>query len=327
MSKKSSKKTLFQWVKQITVLIFILIIGYFLQSKCNLKPAMREIVNQFQVVMNGGEINYERIFSRINWQQFERKKSHNVYFKNGSDVGGNCELNLYQNQAPVIEIAKMAKESKIICNYAFAGRASFISKSTLYSAEHLTKQKILKAKKLERINLFHPDERLAEHNRAELEDYRGQDYDRGHLAPNANMSDVISQYQSFSLANIIPEVAEHNRKTWVAIEKATRQLALKYENIYTVTLPVYQNFNGTLPTQIKTIGKNQVYVPNFIAKAIFVPALKQAVVVFTPNDASHRIELMSLAKFQKIAHIDVFPTIDIKIKQKKGHFFSWQSEW
>ncbi len=317
--------------KKLLLLIIILGAGYLFRNTFDVQPALTETKHQIVGVLEGKPIDVSRIFSKLTLNSPHEHANYHAKRPaehiNGSDIGGECALNLYQNQAPVIEIPKMAQESKIICNYAYAGRASFISKSTLYSAEHLTKERILAAQKIERVNPFHPDERLTQGERSELADYRGKGYDRGHLAPNADMGDAISQYQSFSLANMMPEVPEHNRKTWAEIEKETRRLALKYNNVYTVTVPVYENANGQMPSHINTIGKDHVYIPNYIAKAIYVPALEQAVVVFTPNDASHRIDLMSLAKFQQIAHMDVFPTLSASIKENEGHFFRWQPVW
>ncbi|VEJ08608.1 DNA/RNA non-specific endonuclease [Actinobacillus delphinicola] len=264
--------------KKLLLLMIILGAGYFFRNTLNVQSALTETKYQIAGVLEGKSVDISRIFSKLTLRSANEHRNYHgkrpAEHINGSDIGGSCALNLYENKAPVIEIPKMAQESKIICNYAYAGRASFISKSTLYSAEHLTKARILAAQKIERINPFHPDERLTPSERSELADYRGKGYDRGHLAPNADMGDAISQYQSFSLANMMPEVPEHNRKTWAEIEKETRKLALKYNNVYTVTVPVYENVNGQMPSHINTIGKNHVYIPNYIAKAIYIPELE-----------------------------------------------------
>ncbi len=218
----------------------------------------------------------------------------------------------------------MVQESKILCNYAYAGRVSFISKSNLYSAEHLTAKRIRAAKKIERINPFHPDSRLTESQSATLQDYQNSGYDRGHLAPNADMATAQEQYQSFSLANMVPQSGENNRKTWAKVEEITRQLAQRYGSIFVVTMPVYEAVNGKIPARIKTIGEHNVYIPQFIAKAIYVPKINQAVVVLSPNDDSHSVQLLSLARFQQLAHIRVFPSLNEKVQRKRGTFFKWK---
>lgn len=81
--------------------------------------------------------------------------------------------------------------------------------------------------------------------RAELEDYRGSGYDRGHLAPAANMPDAESMVQSFSLANMIPQAPINNRKAWAKIEKDTRKYVMRARgDVYVFSGPVYLEDRG-----------------------------------------------------------------------------------
>lgn len=137
------------------------------------------------------------------------------------------------------------------------------------------------------------------------------------------MATKASQFDSFSLANMIPQVPENNRETWNKIEKKTRYLTKKYKSLYAVTIPVYSNLDGSFPQRIKAIGKNRVYVPLYVAKAIYIPSIKQAVVVVTPNDASYRMKTMSVNQFQQATKIDAFPTLPENVKNRKGTFFKW----
>lgn len=330
MAKKNTPP--FERFKQLLLLVFIAGGGYLLQGKLHWQPLQKQVEN----VLKGEEVNLGQVVQEMMTasQKGSSKSHHKTSHKTtapegyqGSDIGGECALNLLNNQAPIIGIEKMAKESKEICNQAFAGRASFISKSSLYSAEYLTKDRILKAKEIERVNPFHQDERLASYQTATLEDYRSSGYDRGHLAPNADMPNIDAQYQSFSMANMIPQLPEHNRKTWNEVEQITRRLVFKYGSLYAVTIPVYQNAKGQLSNKIKTIGKSRVYVPNFVAKALYVPKINQAVVILTPHDESHRLQTLSLAQFEQFTQMDVFPSLSPQIKQRKGSFFRWNPQW
>ena len=74
--------------------------------------------------------------------------------------------------------------------------------------------------KLPRKDHFIVDTSIPKGYRAELSDYRGSGYDRGHLAPYAAMD--FSRYsagQSFLLSNMSPQLAGLNRHGWAQLEK------------------------------------------------------------------------------------------------------------
>jgi len=58
---------------------------------------------------------------------------------------------------------------------------SGVTRTPLYSAEHLTKARIEAAKGVRRHNAFHAEKRLPKADRSELRDYAKSGYDRGHM--------------------------------------------------------------------------------------------------------------------------------------------------
>jgi len=112
---------------------------------------------------------------------------------------------------------------------------------------------------------FRPDPDLLSGQRAELEDYKGSGYDRGHLAPAADMArDVQTMSESFLLSNMTPQVGvSFNRGIWKKLEEKVRDWVLQRKNIYVFTGPIFSD-----PRHYNTIGPNKVAVPTHFYKII-----------------------------------------------------------
>ena len=93
-------------------------------------------------------------------------------------------------------------------------------------------------------------------------DYKGSGYDKGHLAPSADMCySSQSMIESFYLTNMSPQDPSFNRGIWSRMEKQVRQWAVDDTKIYVVT--------GTILSKgLPTIGYNKISVPLFFYKVI-----------------------------------------------------------
>lgn len=216
--------------------------------------------------------------------------------------------NTYANQQSPQPLSNKQVALYYLCMNGFAIGYSPLSKTALWSAEHLTRARIEKASELPRVDNFHEESQLPDRIKAFLLDYKGVPYDRGHLAPNADMSTLESQYDSFSLANIIPQNPKNNRSVWRDIESRTRYLAIKHQSIYVVTGVAF------IADRIKKINNN-VLVPSHLYKAIYIPSLKQAGVYFVPNDDSQRVEIISLEELALRIGVDTMPGVATEIQK------------
>lgn len=150
-----------------------------------------------------------------------------------------------------------------LCFSAFAVLHSGKSHTPIYVAERLNKTILTDARDNQRTNKFFSDARLPRAERAELDDYRGSGFDRGHMAPAGDMSTAESMAQSFSLANTVPQYPVNNRKAWASIEKATRKYVMRAAgDVFVITGPM---FDGIPPT----IGANRVWVPQHLFKLVY----------------------------------------------------------
>jgi DNA/RNA endonuclease G (NUC1) len=97
---------------------------------------------------------------------------------------------------------------------------------------------------------------------AELSDYRGSGYDRGHLAPAADMRwSKRAMDESFLLSNMSPQEPSFNRGIWKRLEEKVRVWALEKDSIYILTGPV-------LNSVVDVIGANDVGVPDSYFKVL-----------------------------------------------------------
>lgn len=99
--------------------------------------------------------------------------------------------------------------------------------------------------------------------RAELADYKGSGYDRGHMCPAGdNKWDEDAMYESFLMTNICPQTPQLNSGSWNQIEMQCREWAKKYGKLYIICGPIF------LRGEHKTIGQNKVMVPEAFFKVV-----------------------------------------------------------
>lgn len=159
----------------------------------------------------------------------------------------------------------VARGAVLLCKADYATLASPVTKDPVWVAEHLTTVQIMSAGMIQRHCRFRPDRALVLGTRAELGDYRKSGWDRGHMAPDADMPDDAAQRESCDLANAVPQAPRLNRGIWARIEEHVRRLALFHGDVFVVTGP---GFAGSPAA----IGPDDVLVPDWTWKAVFVPS-------------------------------------------------------
>jgi endonuclease G, mitochondrial len=224
-----------------------------------------------------------------------------------------CLPQYHQGVEPKLVNPRLAVNSAYICTTGYAAIHSGQTKTGLYSAEKLTRERIAIAKELNRVDSFHPEPSISVGSRAELNDYKGSGYDRGHLAPNKDMADRDMQQTSFSLGNMVPQVPENNRQLWEGVESATRKLVSANGEGYIVTGPAFivnQTMDGqTYGSNLKSIGRNNVIVPTHMWKALFIPSRNIMGVYWAKNDDSLTYEVISVNTLVNRTGIDPFPSV------------------
>jgi endonuclease G len=129
-------------------------------------------------------------------------------------------------------------------------------------------------KDIERIDNFRPDYRIPEIFRADLTDYRGSGYDRGHLVASANQNEIeLQNSETFLLSNMSPQEKYFNRGIWRKLESAIRKLN-EDEDIWETYIICGPVFYFDQPVEsIGSGGDNDVSIP--IPNAYFKSVLTE----------------------------------------------------
>lgn len=96
-------------------------------------------------------------------------------------------------------------------------------------------------KVVSRTDNFKPDP-LIQNGTATVSDYRKSGYDRGHLAPAADMAwSEISMHESFYFSNISPQIPAFNRGVWKRLEEQVRNWVNDTTTLFITTGPVLKD--------------------------------------------------------------------------------------
>jgi endonuclease G len=115
---------------------------------------------------------------------------------------------------------------------------------------------------LDRSDNFRPDYRIPEMFRADLVDYIGSGYDRGHLVASANQRETeLQNSETFLLSNMSPQRPQFNRNIWRKFEAEVRNLDAKSKILetYVICGPVFY-FDQSVES-IGTDDPNEVTIP------------------------------------------------------------------
>ena len=212
-----------------------------------------------------------------------------------------CLNQFYREVPPYLVKESLKKDSYPLCFNGFNVMYSGVSKTPLWVAEYLNPQRL--STKIKREDNFHEESRVAERHRALLSDYRGSGYDRGHMAPNGDMSSGGAQYDSFSLVNMVPQSPKNNQEVWRKLEEAVRAIVTKqHRDAYVVTGPVFEG------KRLKTIGQG-VIVPTAVYKAVYLPKQGISGAYYAPNNDSQQVKVVSICYLEEKLGINLFPQL------------------
>lgn len=206
---------------------------------------------------------------------------------------------------PGLEIPAISPGSEVITHTGYSFLYNETHEQASWVAYELTSEETLK--RFERTDKFLPDP-LVKTGSAKEADYAASGYDRGHLAPAADMGWSESAIaESFYYSNMSPQLPAFNRGIWKKLEELMRSWAVENQSIYIVTGPV-------LKQGLKTIGPDKVSVPDYYYKVILdftEPEIKGIGFILKNSSSSASLQqfAVSIDSVEKLTGINFFPLL------------------
>lgn len=140
-------------------------------------------------------------------------------------------------------------------------------------------------------------------------DYRKSGFDRGHLAPAADMKfSTEAMNACFYYSNMSPQNPSFNRGVWSKLEAIVRFWAVENDAVLVVTGPVLNK------PDYPTIGENEVAVPEFYYKVVldYCAPVKKGIAFIIPNEKGMKplsSFAMTIDEAELITGLDFFPLL------------------
>lgn len=194
-----------------------------------------------------------------------------------------------------------------LCYDAFAVLHSGSTRTPMFVAQRLNRQLLQQAKGEARTDRYFVDARLPRSERAELTDYKGSGYTRGHMAPAGDMPTPAAMAQSFSLANMVPQDPRQNSGPWAKIEADTRHYVMRAKgDVYVITGPVFG-------PRSRAIGASQVAVPTHLFKLLYDAETKRAWAHWQQNSADARAaKPISYGELEQRVGMELLPGVEVR---------------
>ena len=155
-------------------------------------------------------------------------------------------------------------------------------------------------------------------------DYNRSGFDRGHLAPAADMTYALNPMtHSFFMSNISPQVPGCNRGIWKRLESQVRQWALKEGQLCVVTGPLFKKRNHRMP-------QSRIPIPYAFYKVIFdmTPPAKMIAFIIPNQTSKKRLAsfAVSVDTVEYLTGFDFFSSLPDEEEEKMESAFSF-NDW
>lgn len=225
---------------------------------------------------------------------------------------------VYGQSPDKIEYPAIDSSEKVIEHTAFSLVFDTVYHQAKWVAYLLTKDETIKA--VERSDKFKADPLIPETDLSK--DYAKSGYDRGHLAPAADMGfSKITMLESFYYSNMSPQVPAFNRGIWKQLETQVRDWATANDSICVVTGPIFSD-------SMKTIGPHLVAVPYAYYKVLLDchKGKERGIGFIIPNAGSSEklsFFMVAIDEAELLTGLDFFPALEDKVEERIEEEVVW----
>ncbi|MCW1148095.1 DNA/RNA non-specific endonuclease [Flavobacterium lacisediminis] len=170
---------------------------------------------------------------------------------------------------------------------------------------------------------FFEQDPLVESVSADWRNYKNSGYDKGHLCPAGDRKGSYDEYnETFFTSNISPQEHDFNSGVWNRLEEKVRYWAVKSDGLFVVT-------GGVLSNNLKTIGKEDVSVPNYFYKVLLSKDGSKMIGFLVPHENSNQPLyefVVSVDEIEKMTGIDFYPNLPDEIENRlesKSDYKDW----
>ena len=156
-------------------------------------------------------------------------------------------------------------------------------------------------------------------------DYTRSGYDKGHMAPAADMKwSPQAMEESFYFSNMCPQHPQLNRRGWKKLEEKIRDWAIADSAIIIICGPI-------ITKQPQTIGRNKVVVPQQFFKVVLSPFVKPIRAIGFLFNNRQAVEPLStyavtVDSIERLTNMDFFAPLPDEIEDKieaEANYFQW----
>ena len=199
---------------------------------------------------------YAKIIITFLFLLFIRSAFCNV-FANDNELAGE----LLQGKSPHLQFGLPSEPDLLLSRIGFAIGYSNKYRQPQWVSYVLYRDK-LSGKKYKRHNKFEVDPAVLLNPVIPI-DYTDTGFDRGHMAPAADMSFSLKTLRhSFFMSNISPQMPGCNRGIWKRLENRIRWYVLRHNDIYIVTGPIFY-------AEPERLEKSKIPIPAAFYKILF----------------------------------------------------------
>ena len=220
------------------------------------------------------------------------------------------EWTIQQMEIPVMSAKK---QGQVIHRTGYTLAYDAKTRTPQWVAWELTKKETQGTE--ERSNDFQPDPDV-KGAKVVTKDYSHSGYDRGHMAPAADMKwSKKAMKESFYMSNICPQDHNLNTSDWSELENKSRQWARRYGKVYIVCGPIY---NGK---RNEYIGDHRVKVPDAFFKVVLINEKKKqcAMGFYFENEAGERKlqeYLVPVDRIEQLTGMDFFSALPDNLEDR-----------